>query len=213
MMVSARVVNTHSFSSALPSSVREGEADACALADPVLLHQAHLFRPARQLVEFGEQFLGVGGDLHVVHGDLALFDQRAGAPAAAVDDLFVGEHGLVDRVPVHGAELLVDQALFVKAGEQPLLPAVVLGRAGGEFAFPVDGKAERLELLLHVVDVFVGPLAPAARCFASRRFRPACRRRPSPSAADVVALHLVETGEHVADRVVATWPMCSLPEG
>jgi hypothetical protein len=111
-MVSARVVNTHSFSSAqlpTPASERKGETHAGALADPVFLHQADLFRPARQVVQFGQQFLGVGGDLHVVHGDLALFDQRAGAPAAAVDDLFVGEHGLVDRIPVHGAELLVDQ--------------------------------------------------------------------------------------------------------
>ena len=33
-------------------------------------------------------------------GQLALLDQRAGAPAAAVDHLLVGQHGVVDRVPV-----------------------------------------------------------------------------------------------------------------
>jgi hypothetical protein len=53
MMVSARVVNTHSFSSLAVVGQREGEAHAGALADPVLLHQADLLRPARQVVEFG----------------------------------------------------------------------------------------------------------------------------------------------------------------
>ncbi len=172
--------------------IREGEAHAGALADPVFLHQAHLFRPARQVVEFGQQFLGVGGDLHVIHGDLALFDQRAGTPAAAVDDLFVGEHGVVHRVPVHGAELLVNQALFIEAGEQPLFPAVILGRAGGEFAFPVDGKAERLELRTHVIDVGVGP--PGRRHVVLQRgvFGRHAEGVPAHRLQHVEALHLVE---------------------
>jgi hypothetical protein len=122
--------------------IRKCEAHAGALADPVLLHQAHLFRPSWQVVELGQQFLGVGGDFHVIHGDLALFDDGAGAPALAVDDLLVGQHGVVYRVPIYRAELFVNQAFFVEAGEQPLFPAVVLGGAGGEFAFPVNGKAE-----------------------------------------------------------------------
>src|SRR5690606_40350293 len=53
----------------------------------------------------------VGGDLEVVHGDFALFDQRTGAPATAIDHLLVGQYGLVYRVPVHGAVLAVDHAL------------------------------------------------------------------------------------------------------
>ena len=36
--------------------------------------------------------------------------ERAGAPAAAVDHLLVGEHGLVDRVPVDLGGLAVDEA-------------------------------------------------------------------------------------------------------
>jgi hypothetical protein len=182
---------------------REGESDAGALADPVLLHQADLFRPARQVVEFAQQFFGVGGDLHVVHGDLALLDQRAGAPAAAVDDLLVGEHGVIDRVPVHGAELLVNQALFIEAGEQPLFPAVVLGRAGGEFAFPVDGEAERLELLAHVIDVGVGPASGRHVVLQRSIFGRHAEGVPAHRLHDVEALHLVEAGEHVADGVVA----------
>ena len=193
--------------------VREGKAYAGALADPVLLHQAHLLRPARQLVEIGEQFLGVGGDLHVVHGDLALLDQRARAPAAAVDDLLVGEHGVVDRVPVHGAELLVDQAFFVEAGEQPLLPAVVLGGAGGELALPVDGKAQRLELGLHVVDVGVGPLRRRHVVLHRRVFGRHAEGVPAHRLQHVVAEHGVEAREHVADRVIAHMAHVQLARG
>ena len=82
------------------------------------------------------------GDAEEIHRDFALFDQRAGAPAAAVDHLLVGQHGLVDRVPVHRGDFLVDHALFEQAGEQPLLPAVVVRLAGGQFARPVDGQAQ-----------------------------------------------------------------------
>jgi hypothetical protein len=48
-----------------------------------------------------EQLLGEVGDLQEPLVELAPLDQRAGAPAAAVDHLLVGEHGHVDRVPVH----------------------------------------------------------------------------------------------------------------
>ena len=40
------------------------------------------------------------GDAKFDARQLALLDKRAGSPAASVDDLLVGEHGLVDRVPV-----------------------------------------------------------------------------------------------------------------
>ena len=82
-------------------------------ADPVSLHDADPLGPARQLVvDMVEQFFGVVGDASVVHRDFALFNQRAGAPAASVNDLFVGQHGLIDRVPVYGAGFFVDDAFF-----------------------------------------------------------------------------------------------------
>ena len=128
MIVSARVVNTHSLPSPIERAVvvadvvREREAHAVALADPVGLHQLHALGPAGHLVEAVEQLVGVVGDPQVVHRDLALFDRRAGAPAAAVDHLLVGEHRLVDRVPVDDAGLLVGDALLEHLQEQPLVP-------------------------------------------------------------------------------------------
>jgi hypothetical protein len=147
-----------------PDVVREGEAHALALADPVFLHQPHLVGPAGEggLVvadlDMVQQLLGVVGDLQVVAGDLALFHHGAGAPALAVDHLLVGQHGLVHRVPVHHLGLAVGDALFQHLQEQPLVPLVVLGVAGGDLAAPVDGQPHRLHLLLHVGDVVVGPL-------------------------------------------------------
>ena len=87
MMVSARVVKTcmslpscTSWPSAPRMLVREGEAHALALADPVLLHQAHALGPAFQVVragavvDAGQQLVGVLRDGQVVAGDLALLD-------------------------------------------------------------------------------------------------------------------------------------------
>src|SRR5690606_26533608 len=137
--------------------VVEHDVGTEALADPVALHGLDLFRPAIELIQAAQQFFGISGDLEVVHRDFALLDQRARTPAAAVDDLLVGQYGLVDRLPVHGTVLAIDHPLFEQAGEQPLLPAVVVRLAGGDFAGPVDGQAQRFQLGLHVGDVLVGP--------------------------------------------------------
>ena len=88
-----------------------------------------------------EQILGVGRDLQVVHRDFALFDERAGAPAAAVDDLLVRQHGLIDRIPIDDAGFLVSDALFQHAQEQPLIPAVVFRTAGRQFAVPIQSNS------------------------------------------------------------------------
>ncbi len=184
--------------------VAEGEAHALALADPVFLHQAHAFRPAGQAVLEGvEQFARVVGDAQVVAGDLALFHGRAGAPAAAVDDLLVGEHGLVDRVPVDGLGLAVGDALFQHLQEQPLVPLVVGRVAGAHFARPVDRQPHRLHLLLHVGDVVVGPLGRGDAGLHGGVFRRHAEGVPAHGHEDVVPAHAQLAGHHVVDGVVA----------
>ena len=118
-----------------------------------------------------EQFLGAGGDAHVVHRDLALFHQRAGAPAAAVDHLLVGEHRLVDRIPVDHAGLLVRDALLQHPQEQPLVPAVVGRVAGRELARPVDGEADGLPGL--IVDRYADTLSVQLLSAGTERWRDA----------------------------------------
>ncbi len=183
--------------------VREREAHAHALADPVRLHRPHALRPAGHLVQLAEELVRVVGDLEVVAGDLALFDHGAGAPAAAVDHLLVGEHRLVDRIPVDDLRLAVGDALVEHPQEQPLVPPVVGGIAGGDLARPVDREPHRLHLLLHVGDVVVGP----ARGRDAVLHRGILGRQPEGIPAHrhqhVPALHPQVPVHHVVDRVVA----------
>ena len=126
-------------------------------ADPVALHQPHLVRPALERVDGVKQILRIIADLEEPLRQLALLDECAGAPAASVDHLLVGEHGLIDRIPVHLRLLALDQTRLEEV-EKHLLLVLVIGRiAGREFARPVERQPHRLELRLHGGDVFVGP--------------------------------------------------------
>src|SRR5690606_25346568 len=162
-----------------------------------------LLGPAIQLVQIRQQLFGVGGDLEVVHGDFALFHQRAGAPAAPLDHLLVGQDGVVHRVPVHGAFFLVDDAFPVQAGEQPLLPAVVVGLAGGQFTRPVQCQPELVELLLHVVDVLVGPGGWRYFVLDGGVFRRHTERIPAHGLHYVFAQHALIAADYIANGVVA----------
>src|SRR5690606_26726562 len=135
------------------------KAHTLALADPVFLHQAHTLGPAGQAGFHGvQQLFSVVGNAQVVAGDLTLFNQRARAPATAFNNLFVGQNGLIHRIPVHSLSLAVGNAFFQHLQEQPLVPFVVFGIAGTHFTRPVDGQTHRLHLLFHVGDVVVSPL-------------------------------------------------------
>ena len=134
MIVSARVVNTYSGRrrSSAPSQSRMSCGNAkrtpSLLPIQLLLHQrTRSGQPGRPVLHVVEQLVGVLRDLQVVAGDLALLDQRAGAPAAAVDHLLVGEHGLVDRIPVDDLGPPLGDAGLEHLQEQPLVPLVVAG--------------------------------------------------------------------------------------
>ncbi len=64
-----------------------------------------------------EQLIGVMRDLEKPLRQLFLLDERAGTPAAAVDHLLIGEHSVIDRVPVHLALLAVNEARLVEGQE------------------------------------------------------------------------------------------------
>ena len=142
----------------------ETHGHAARFADPVALHGFDLLRPV-QAFQIVEQRFGVVGDFEVVHRNFALFHHRAGAPAAPVDYLLVGQHGLIDRIPVYRAEFFVNHAFFKQLGKQELLPAVILGRAGGQLALPVDAETQAFELAAHIGDVFVSPFGRRGAVF------------------------------------------------
>ena len=95
---------------AIPPGETEGAFQALRFADPVFLHQPHLVRPLVKRTKASEQFICKVGDFEEPLAQLAAFNWRAGAPALAVDDLFIGEHGHVNRVPVYRRFFAIDQA-------------------------------------------------------------------------------------------------------
>ena len=193
---------------ALAAVVAQGEADghAARFANPVALHGFDALRPAVQRVEVAQEFFGVVGDAEVVHRDFAFFDERAAAPAAAVNDLFVGKHGLVHGVPVDGAVFAVNQPFLEEAGEEPLFPAVVVGFAGRDFARPVNGKAQRFQLVFHVVDVAVCPGGGSDLVVHRRVFSGHPEGVPAHRLQHVFAAHPLVAGDDVANGVVAHVP-------
>ena len=191
----------------------EHEADQQALgaADPVLLHDTDFFRPALERVERFEQLLREGGDLEEPLGQLALLDFGAGAPAAAVDHLLVGEHGVIDRIPVHLRLLAFDQAGAQEIEEHALLVLVVGRVAGRDFARPIERQAHRLELRLHRRDVLIGP----GLGMRLARHRGVLGRHaegvPAHRMQHRVAHRPLGARHHVAHRVVAHVPHMDAP--
>src|SRR5262249_57150939 len=74
-------------------------------------------------------------------------------PAASAHHLLVSQHGGTLRAPVHLALLAIGEAALVKLEEKPLVPAIVLGLARGNFRRPVVGEAQAVHLRLHGLDV------------------------------------------------------------
>ena len=134
----------------------ELDVDALAAADPVRLHDVDLLWP----VDLGlvQQLVRVLRDAEQPLVQLAANHLGVAALAAAVDDLLVGQDGVVGRAPVGGREVAVGQPGLQELQEYPLVPAVVLGHAGHELAVPVVDGPHRAELQAHLFDVAHGPL-------------------------------------------------------
>jgi len=181
----------------------EMELQALRLADPVFLHQPHLFGPCLEIRQAGEQILGKIGDLQKPLAELAFFDLGARAPALAVDHLLVGEHGHVDRVPVDRGFLAIDQTAFEQVDEQRLFLPIIFGVAGRQFAAPVEGKAQRLQLAAHRRDIGSRPFTRMDLLFHRCIFRRHAECVPAHRVQHFKALHPPEPGEHVPHRIVA----------
>ena len=182
--VSGRVVKISSSLSLFGVVVgveHEADQQAFRAADPVLLHQPHFVRPALERVERLEQIFRIVADLEEPLRQLALLDLGAGAPAAAVDHLLVGEHGHVDRVPVHLATACARPAR--RRGSRETSSAGACNRPDRRSRPRAPSRATGPS----TAAAFSSPrcwrrsIPWDAPCGRSRRFPPACRRRPSPS--------------------------------
>ena len=191
----------------------EADQQAFRTADPVLLHQPDLVRPAVERVERFQQLFGVVADLEHPLVEVALLDQRARAPAAAVDHLLVGEHGLVDRVPVHFAVFARDQPGGQEV-EEHLLLVLVIGRvAGRDLARPVERQPHGLELLLHRRDVGIGPFLGVDLLRHGRVLGRHAEGVPAHGVEHGIAHGALVAGHHVAHGVVAHVAHVDAPGG
>ena len=181
----------------------ERKAQTLALADPVGLHQPHLVRPILKIVQAAQQLIGKFGNLQEPLAQLAPLDRRAGTPALAVDHLFIGQHGHVDRVPIDRAFLAIDQAGGVHIQEQGLFMAVIIGFAGRQFAAPVEREADAFQLRLHVRDIGAGPCPRMDLLFHRGIFRRHAERVPAHRVQHGMAGHRLVARQHIAHRVIA----------
>ena len=182
---------------------RETNLGAFAATDPVGLHRTHALRPAVESRQITEQLIRIGGDVEVVHRDLALLDERTRPPTTTIDHLLVGKHGLIDRIPIDDAGALVGDALLAHPQEQPLVPAVVGRITGGDLAIPIDREAERLQLFFHVGDVVARPLRRRHAIGHGGILGRQTEGVPTHRLQHVLALHARKAREHIADGVVA----------
>ena len=199
--MSGRVVKT-SIRSSL-SGDREEDARAFRAADPVLLHQPHPLGPAVEAVERVEQLVGKGGDAQEPLRQQALLDERARAPAAPVDHLLVGEHGVLDRVPIDPGFLAIGEPGREEVEEHLLLVAVIVRVAGRDLARPVVAEPHAFELRAHRRDVLVGPDRGMDLLGDRRVLGRQAERVPAHRMQHVEPLRPAIARDQVAHRVVA----------
>ena len=187
----------------------EVDFSAFTASDPVALHRQDTVRPLafEHPVDIFQQFVGVFGDADEPLIHLALFDGCGiVAPAAPIHDLLVGEHRLAFVTPVQQSGLAVCQSALVHFQEEPLVPAIVLGFAGGDFARPVVAEIHALMLALHFADVEVRPFAGMAFVVDGRVFGGQTKGVPTHGVQHIVSAHPLITGQRIAYRVVAQVP-------
>ena len=199
--VSTRVVKTSIFASS-PSTPN---ANCAPSLRPIQLRCIVRVRSGQpvEFVDIVQQAVRVVGDLQEPLREVAALDQVSAAPAPAVDDLLVREHGLVVRAPVDRRFALVGQPVFVQAQEQPLVPAVVLRFAASRFrassrsSCPSGGSGG---CMLAMFDSRPRRRIDAAR--DRRVFGGQAERVPAHRVQHVVAEHAHHARDRVAERVV-----------
>src|SRR5579859_4731576 len=177
-------------------------AGSNGFADPVALHGDDAIGPgAFEFFQIVEELLGVMSGLEEPLLDFAGFDQGIFvAPAvAAVDDLLVGQHGAALGTPVDAAFLAVGQAALQHAQKKPLVPAIVFGLAGRNFAAPVITETEAAPEALKFGNVVVSPDARVGIVLDGGIFRGEAKGIPAHGVDDVEATHALYAGDDVAD--------------
>ena len=171
----------------------EGDFDTFAAADPVALHGEDLLGPVDEAAEV-QELVGVLGDAEEPLLEGATGDESVAAFAGTVDHLLVGEDGVAGGAPYYGSFAAVDKAVFIELEEEPLVPAVIFGQTGDDFAFPIVDGAHGAELAAHVLDVAHGPGVGVDAVADGGVFGGEAEGVEAHGVEDVEALHSPEAG-------------------
>src|SRR6266403_1023717 len=139
---------------------REPHTRADGFAAPIALHGDDAIGPgALKFFHIVKELISVVSGLEEPLFDFAGLDEGIFvAPAvAAVDDLLVGQHGAAFGTPVDAALFSIGEATLEHAQKKPLIPTIVLGIAGGDFAPPIVTKPEAAQHALKFVNVVTSP--------------------------------------------------------
>ncbi len=193
-----------------PLALLQPKIDLRALGppDPVALHGEHAFGPAAfELRHIRQQPIRVRRNLEKPLLERALLDGRfLVAPAAALDHLLVRQHRGALGTPVDQRLLPVGQPALQHLEKKPLVPAVVLGLAGGDFAVPVVTEGEAAVGLLHRRDVLERPLARRPLVGDGGVLGGQPEGVPSHGVQHVIPAHPLVARQRIADGVVANVP-------
>ena len=178
----------------------EGDLDAFAPADPILLHLQGGFGP----IQGGEillQFVGIAGDAEdpLAHGHAD--DGVATALGLAVNHLFVGQDSAEFGAIIDRDVIDVSKVMLIHLEEDPLRPFVIAGIGGFDLFAPVIGKTQRLDLLFEVGDVLVGEDGRMLVIGNRELLRGEAEGVPAHRVKDVIALHPLHPRDDVARGV------------
>jgi hypothetical protein len=120
----------------------------------------------------------------------------------SVDHLLVGEHGLIDRIPIDQAFAPVGEIESEQIEKQRLLLAVILGIAGRELPVPIDRESDRSQCGAHRLDVAVRPRRRTDVPVARRVLRRQSERVPAHRMQHHETARPLGARDQIADRVI-----------
>ena len=142
---------------------------------------------------------------------LTLFNERARAPATTIDNLFIGEHRHINRIPIYRRFAAVNEAGLVEIKEQSLFMAIIIRLTRRKFARPINRKAQPLQLRAHRRDIGPCPCARMDILFHCGIFGGHAKGVPPHRMEHRMPRHPLITSEHIAHRIIADMPHMDAP--
>src|SRR4030042_398579 len=176
------------------------------LPNPVALHGENAFRPSRKFITPFQELFCVFSDFKEPLIQLFLCDPwiiGMASPACPVaHHLLVRQNSLSDLAPVDKGPLLIGQTLLKHFQKEELFPFVIGGIAGGKLPIPIITEAHPLQLLLHIINIFVGPFNRVNSTLNGSIFCRHTKGIPPHGVEDVKTSHFLISSNHIANGVI-----------